>query len=105
MSNPYKGNSTSFPNDAIKYNAGKFRYEIKSWPALTKSVFNWETMSVWRTGSVLTGTVNVNPTISHRPNFIYVHNRWPSWHAAYWIVNNPPHQWNESFQLDMSVVS
>lgn len=101
MSSPFSGNSDKFPDDAVKYNAGKARHEIKSWPDLTTSVFRWSTMSVYRNDRPTAGNVVVSPAIKTRAIFMHLHNSWPSWDGYYWW------SWiniDEQFTLDFSVV-
>lgn len=105
MSNPYNGNTTKAPSGAVKYSSGKMKYVLKGWPSLTKTTFNWDTMSSWKTVSVLTDTVTVSPTIAYRPNYIHLNGDVASYKECYWIVDNPPFQWTEHFQIDMSKAS
>lgn len=101
MSSPFSGNTDKFPDDGVKYNAGKARHEIKSWPDLTTSVFRWSTMSVYRNDHPTDGNVVVSPSVQARAIFMYLHNFWPTWDGYYWW------SWrniNEQFTLDFSVV-
>ncbi|MCB1626775.1 MAG: hypothetical protein KDI51_09240 [Xanthomonadales bacterium] len=101
MSSPFKGNTNKFPDDGVKYNAGKARHEVKSWPDLTTNVFRWSTMSVYRNSAPTSKVVSVFPEVKTRAIFMYVRNFWPTWKGSYW--------WSyitlsERFDLDFSVV-
>lgn len=101
QSDPFDGDRNTFSKDDMtKYDGKDVRHEIKSWPELTKTVFNWVTMSVWHTETVAK-YISIVATIDFQVNFIHIKNDWPGFYGSYWYYTVPAPQ---SFELDMSLL-
>jgi hypothetical protein len=101
QSDPFNGDRTTFSKDDMTNYDGKHaRHEIKSWPELTKTVFNWVTMSVWRTETVAKN-ISIQASIESQVNFVHITNDWPGFYGSYWYCNDTNPQ---GFCLDMSLL-
>lgn len=99
---PFKGYRTTFPNDAVYYDAGAFKYKLHGWPNLTKNTFNFCTMSVFKTNTVLTNTVSLPIRTIYEPGIVQIANSWPSWSGHFWYYQST---FSESFIVDMGAVT
>ncbi len=102
QSSPYPGSIEDFPDDSIKYNAGKARHEIKSLPTLSTTAVDFDTMSVWFNNSVSTNTIKICPNLTVKYNYEALKNEWPAWEAMFWWHYCYP---SETFSIDLSQVS
>lgn len=102
QSSPFNGTTESFPTGAVKYDSWDVRHELKSWPDLTKKVFDWTTMTVGRIEPATSKTVSIGFSLELRANFMQIKNVWPDYSGRIWWYQTFPYS---SFQLDMSAVN
>jgi hypothetical protein len=102
QNSPWDSRKETWQGDMVDYNAGKFRYEVKELPALSTSVMDYSTMSVYYNNAVSTSTVYVDVSLNGYWNYVGIENKWPSYCGEWW---GQPFGTTLSYAIDLSLVS